>query len=123
MTGHAEPTLHEAVVRARRLEVLHSVLLPDLIRYGERGEQEEVEAGLELYRRNRKRLDKKAERLPAAAGLSSVGRSAGATPREAAQRPRADEDPARDSPRRPRQSASHPAETRGHEHAPRQLEV
>jgi len=51
------------VIRTRRLEVLHSLLLPDLIRYGERGEQEEVEAGLELYRRNRKRLDRKARRL------------------------------------------------------------
>jgi len=62
-----EPTLHQAVVRARRLETLHAMLLPELIRYAERGEQEEVEAGLELYRRNRKRLAaKEAQRRRAA---------------------------------------------------------
>jgi hypothetical protein len=57
-----DPSLREVVSRARRLEVLWQLRLPALIDYAERGEREEVEAGLELVRRNRKRLSRKAER-------------------------------------------------------------
>jgi len=75
VSGQAEPTLHETVSRARRLEVLRTLMLPQLIAYGERGEQEEVEAGLELYRRNRKRLAAKAERRGAAANTAEPASS------------------------------------------------